>query len=299
VFDYNFCLFVFQLHFVFIFGGSSRTPTGIYHLLGPSAGDMARYTVQKNAERSLVCVYRDLREQHPSPTSHAQRFPLQTLPVATAASFVPSATTYAAPGPAPAPSVDFRPSPVAAPARAELVSPRYQAKNNDIGAAGPRGANGSAADLQPEAISIGAISELSSSPGVAPAVHAPFPRKASAWHKLWQWYQTVHSQYRLSPTIIGDDPAQPQLAEKSIARYLSSHPHDSSDRIRRVIHRQIARCNARPPVIPAQPEDQAADKRRLLEPGVASGGVSYVAFLAGLPCKTGRKSHSVGQGVHA
>jgi hypothetical protein len=255
--------------------------------------------VQKNVERSLASVYRDLREQHPSPTSHAQRLPLQTMHVATVASFVPSATTYAVPGPAPAPSVNFRPSPVAAPARAELVSPRYQAKSSDIGAAGHRGADGSAADLQPEAISIGAISELSSSPGVAPAVHAPFPRKASAWHKLRRWYQTAHSQYRLSPTLIGDDPAQPSLAVESIAHDLSNHSHDSSDHIRRVIHRQISRRNSRPSVIPAQAEDQAADKRRLLEPGVALGGLSYVAFLAGWLWKTGRKSHSVGQGVHA
>jgi hypothetical protein len=260
---------------------------------------MARYTVQQNAERSLVCVYRDLREQHPSPTSPAQRLPLQTMGVATAASFVASATTYAVSGPALAPSVNFRSSPVAAPARADLVSPRYQAKSSDIGAAGPRGADGSAADLQPEAISISAISELSSSLGVAPAVHAPFTRKASAWHKLRRWYQTAHSQYRLARTLIGDDPAQPPLAEESIAQDLSSHSHDSSDRIRLVIHRQITRRNSRQSVIPAQPEDQAGDKRRLLEPGVASGGVSYVAFLAGWPCKTGRKSHSVGQGVHA
>ncbi len=260
---------------------------------------MARYTVQKNVERSLVCVCRDLREQHPSPTSHAQRLPLQTMPVATAASFVPSATTYAVPGPAPASSVNFRPSPVTAPARAELVSPRYQAKNSDIGGAGPRGADGSAADPQPEAISIGAISELSSSPGVAPAVHAPFPRKASAWHKLRRWYQTAHSQYRLSRKINGDEPAQPPLAVDEIAHDPSNHSHDSSDRIRRVIHRQISRRNSRPSVIPAQPEDEAADKRRLLEPGVAFGGLSYVAFLAGWLWKTGRKSHSVGQVVHA
>jgi hypothetical protein len=223
---------------------------------------MARYTVQKNVERSLVCAYLDLWEQHPSLTSHAQRLPLQTMPVATAASFVPSATTYAFPGPAPAPSVNFRPSPVAARARAGLVSARYQAKNNDIGAAGPRGADGSAADLQPEAISIGAISELSSSPGVAPAFHAPFPRKAIAWQKLRRWYQTAYSQYRLSPQIIGDHPTRPPLAVESIAHDLSNHSHDSSDRIQRVIHSQISRRNSRPSVIPAQPDDEAADKQR-------------------------------------
>ena len=233
---------------------------------------MERYTVQQNVERSLVCVYRDLRQRHPSPTSHAQRLPLQTMPVATAAPFVPSVTTYAVPGPALAPSVNFRPSPVAARAQAALVSPRYQAKSGDIDAAGPRGADGSAADLQPEAISIGAIGELFSSAGVAPTVYAPFPRKAIAWDKRRRWYQTAHSQYRLSPMIISDDLSQPSLPVESIAHGLSSHSHDSSDRIRPVIHRQISRRNLRPSVMPAQPEDQAADKN---------------------------KSHNVGQVVHA
>jgi hypothetical protein len=214
---------------------------------------VARYTVEKNVERSLGRAHPDLREQHPSPTSHVHRLPLQTMPVATAASFVPSATTYGAPGPAPASSESFRPSRATARAQPELVSPRYQAKNSDIGAGGPRGADGSAADLQLEATSIGAINELSSAPGVAPAVHAPFLRKAK---------------------IIASDPSQPPLAVESIAPDLLSHTHDTSRCILRAIHGQISRQNSRPSVIPAQPEDQATDKRRLLESGVGLGSLS-------------------------
>jgi glycosyltransferase involved in cell wall biosynthesis len=215
--------------------------------------------VEKNVERSVVRVCRDLLERHPSPTSHAQRLPLQTMLGATATSFVPSATTSAGPGPPPAPSVRIRPPSVAARAPAELVSRRYQAKSSDIGAGGPRGADGSAADLQPEVISIGAISELSSSPGVGPTVRAPFPRNTIAWHELWRWYQSGHSQYRLSRRIIGDDPSQPQLAVEAIARDLSNRTHDTSGRIRRTIHAQISRQNSRPDVIPPPPENQAAD----------------------------------------
>lgn len=230
--------------------------------------------MEKNVERSLGRAHPDLREQHPSPTSHVHRLPLQTMPVATAASFVPSATTYGAPGPAPASSESFRPSRATARAQPELVSPRYQAKNSDIGAGGPRGADGSAADLQLEATSIGAINELSSAPGVAPAVHAPFLRKAIAWHKLRRWYQLTYRQYRLSAKIIASDPSQPPLAVESIAPDLLSHTHDTSRCILRAIHGQISRQNSRPSVIPAQPEDQATDKRRLLESGVALGSLS-------------------------
>jgi len=230
--------------------------------------------VEKNVERSLGRAHPDLREQHPSPTSHVHRLPLQTMPVATAASFVPSATTYGAPGPAPASSESFRPSRATARAQPELVSPRYQAKNSDIGAGGPRGADGSAADLQLEATSIGAINELSSAPGVAPAVHAPFLRKAIAWHKLRRWYQLTYRQYRL----IGEDHRQRSVPTSAGGRInspdLLSHTHDTSRCILRAIHGQISRQNSRPSVIPAQPEDQATDKRRLLESGVASGSLS-------------------------
>jgi hypothetical protein len=220
--------------------------------------------VQTNVERSHVRVDRDLREQSHSPTSHAQQLPLQTMPVAAGALFVSSATSYAAPGPPPPPSVRDRSASVAARAHKVLVSPRYQAKNGDIGTGAPRGADGSVPAVLPELISTGAISELPSSPGVAPAVHSPFPRSTTARHRLRRWYQAAHSQYRLSPRIIGGDPTQPQSVMRSIVRELPSHTHDISSRIQRVIHSQIRRQNFRTSVISAQPEDQTADKRRLL-----------------------------------
>jgi len=261
-------------------------------LLGPSAAGMTRYTVQKNVERSHVRVDRDLREQDHSPTSHAQRLPLQTMPVAPGALFVSSATTYSSPGPPPSPSVRDRPSSVAARAHKVLVSARYQAKNNDIGTGAPRGADGSAPGVQPHVISTDAMSEPSSSPGVAPAVRSPFPRSTIARHRLHRWYQAAYSQYRLSPMIIVDGPAQSQSMMGSIVRGLSRHAHDISSRIQRVIHAQISRQNSRPSVIPAQPADRAADKRRLLE---AEGrlGPRPRRHPGGLVLMTRRKPHGV------
>jgi hypothetical protein len=97
--------------------------------------------MKEGAERAWVRVDRDPCGHHPSLTCGAKGLLPQTTLIATTAFFVPSATTYASPGPSPPPDIRVSASAASVRAQAAPVSPQYQAKNSDIGVRVLRGAD--------------------------------------------------------------------------------------------------------------------------------------------------------------
>lgn len=226
--------------------------------------DMARNTLLPNVARAMFRVERDPVQQHPSPASGEGRPPPARL-ADTVNFFVSSATTYAAPTPAhPQSGVG---GPFAALSRnlEELVSPQYQAKNPDIGAA-PHGAAASSPDARRELSTPAAlISPTFLLAGVAPVGRSLSSQGSVAQDRTAEWYQVAYLQYRLSHAVIDPDAQPTRPATTSIASHPAWLGPGIPIHILPLIHQRIAQQKSQSSLMPvneslAEHLAQAADR---------------------------------------
>lgn len=263
---------------------------------------MTRNTRGSDVGRALVHVERDRSEQLPSLMRSVPSRVLHAGLVAAALFFVAFATTDDAQPLAQARTQAVRPHATAVRAPKAAVSPQYQAKNTDIGAGASRRPGGSTADMRSKS-SIPAVwlSEPFYRRGAVPTSQSPAPRKAVALHRLPTWYQAAYSQYRLPGEITEPDLGSVRSAFGVIASELPLLIRSTPSHIRPVIDSQSGSDNFSSPVIPArqslsEPQAHAADKKRLLQLGLALG-LAYVVFLAGWFWKTRGGRHGIGRVV--
>ena len=246
---------------------------------------MARRTMGPGAERNLVRVDRDSREQA---RGHRPRVTL----AAAATFFVCFATIYAAPARAQSRSEQVRPSATAGHFSESLISPQYQAKTPSI-------ANHQHYESRrSRAAWFGKPSYVR---GTAPAAHSGLPRTTFAERRLPTWYQAAHSQYQLSDLISRRDSASTPPSAPPIVTKLWSGGRYIPVQTGSLIDGQIGPATLRSIVIPAtqnlaQPGAQPANQTTLLALGLALG-LAYVAFLVAWFWKTRGRPHGAGRVV--